>query len=311
MDLPNLLHIQELITRYGRLLERLGDELGARPLVLPNGDFFPDRFSPDAHSLNRLTERMARHAGMSDIPVRAVIHSEDGGASASSGCQSSACCAFTPASVESAVQDTGDAWTIHVPEPELRHPVAMTTRVARGLAEIFLYETRDETEPLDTPLEVTVDLTATALGFPVLLLEGSYVYSKSCGGPSVVQLTALTCPELAMPFALFVCRGEHSRRAALKELGTTQRALASAALDLLDSNRSLVKALRTHPQSLALGAFELEEATPALLRLFSKKAQGPEPLAPRKSPPAAADPKRDELRALVEEALGSSGQGGE
>ena len=52
------------------------------------------------------------------------------------------------------------------------------------------------------------ELAALSLGFGVLLLEASYLYSKSCGGPSVQRATALQTDELSGLFALFLARAE-------------------------------------------------------------------------------------------------------
>lgn len=323
MELPELPEIRELVVRYARILERLSGELGERPLVLPNARFFPDHFDGSLESFARLTERMALHAGMSDVPIRVSGGVQENTNDCSSGSCSSGGCG-TPLGAEESVflTDEGDHWVINGSEAELRHPIVMTTRLARALAEIFLYETQEEGAPLEEPLGVTIDLAAIALGFGVLLLEGSYVYSKSCGGPSVAKFTELGCNQLAIAFGCFACRGDHSRRAALKELGATQRELLTSAFELLDSNPHIARALRSHPEQLAMGAFEIADVSPSLLRLFSRKKQEPAAMnldasleelerslysapAPRTKQPAP-DPERDELRALVDEAFGGS-----
>src|SRR5512142_1603272 len=64
---------ESLIRRLGSLYHRLGDEIGDRPLVLPNGTFFPDRFSGDEKSVEMLLRRMQGHAGLQDIPLELRI----------------------------------------------------------------------------------------------------------------------------------------------------------------------------------------------------------------------------------------------
>lgn len=318
MELPGLPLVRELVIRYARVLEQFGDEIGERPLVLPTADFFPDEFRGDDASLQRLVTRMAEHAGMADIPIRATLDSgEEGSCGTGAGsCGSGAC--GTPSVGEDGVAlvDTGEGWVLRLAATAVSHPVTMTARLARALAEIFLYETREENTPLDEPFAVTIDLAGVALGFGALLMEGSYVYSKSCGGPRVAQVTTLACGELAVPYALFAKVAGVPRRAALKELGVTQREVAAAALDVLDANDRLIASLSRAPERVAAGLFELGEAKPGLLRLFAGKRRDAEdvdgvpslaelqrlaPAAPAK--PRPVDPKRDELRALVDEAF--------
>lgn len=318
MELPGLPLVRELVIRYARVLEQFAGEIGRRPLVLPNSAFFPDEFRGDDVSLQRLVSRMAEHAGMADIPIRATLDAgEDGACSTGGGaCGSGACGTPSVGDDGVALVDTGEGWVLRLAATELANPVTMTTRLARSLAEIFLYETREEDAALDEPFPVTIDLTGVALGFGVLLMEGSYVYSKSCGGPRVSQVTTLSCGELAVPYALFVKTSGLTRRAALKELGVTQREVVTQALDVLDANDRLVASLGRAPERVAAGLFELGEAKPGLLRLFGGKRKetdedglpslddlerlAPVPAAPK---PRPADPKRDELRALVDEAF--------
>jgi hypothetical protein len=200
----------------------------------------------------------------------------------------------------------------------------VTTQLARTLARLFLNETLVEGESIDPPVPVTVDLVAVALGFGALMLEGSYIYKKSCGGPSVLRATHLGCAELAPAFALFVAGGRHSPRRALRELGTTQKELYREAQAWLDSNPRLVRLLRDDPKELGAGSIALHPPRPSLLRWLGwgkgttrgsgQELDGDQMLAeleelaaraePRKTPrPVRADPVRDELRALVDEAL--------
>jgi hypothetical protein len=332
VELPAESVQRALVQRYARILAAFGRELGERPMVLPTSRFFPDQFTGDVKSLNRLVSRMREHAGMTDIPIhtRVVEEGESDGAHGG-GCGSGACSkpSSSGAHVERVV-DEGDRWRLDVPARELGHPVVLTTNVARSLALIFLLETRDESQPLDEPLDVTLDLGAVALGFGVLLLEGSHIYAKSCGGPSVGRVTRLGCPELVIPFALFAARGGHPLRRAAKELSTTQRALFDEARGLVESNPELVAALRARPEQVAAGEFKLDESRPWLLRVLARKtgrAAAKDPLdvllesdaaldelenlvpalpraarAERRKP---VDPERDELRAMVDEALAS------
>jgi len=332
MQLPPPEVIGAIVQRYARLVLRFGDELGERPLVLPNNEFFPDEFRSNERALKRLVKRMQRHADMTDIPVETRLVEEGGGSGEPGGCSSGPSCSCGedghPNEPLERLVDQGDGWVIQIPEAETKHAVVLTTNVARSLGYVFLMETRAEGETIDPPIDVTADLAAVGLGFGVLLLEGSYIYQKSCRGPSIGRVTKLGTGELSIATALFVARGGHSARAARKELGATQRSLFSEAEAWADTNRELVELLRHQPSELARGDFQMTEPEPWLMRLIGRRKRArvkledpseawlgasldelesmlsamPVP-APRK--PSPPDPKREELKALVDEALGS------
>ena len=309
--------VRAIIQRYARLIHRLGAELGERPLVLPTGEFFPDTFNGDKKSARRLVKRMQEHAGMSDIPIKTVLvdPEEEGHGHAHGGGCGSGGCAVPKASTDSPARlvDDGEGWRLQLQSAELRHPVAMTTLLARALAHVFLMETKDEAERLDEPVELTVDLTAVALGFGELLLEGSHVYSKGCGGPSVAKLTALGPQELSVACVLFAERGGHSARALAKELPPTQREAFDDARALLERNRPLLTALREMPERVADGDFDLAQDKPLFGGLFGKKRTDDDlslaeleamlATTPRAKKATKKDRATDELASLVDEAL--------
>jgi len=273
MELPPVAGIRAIVERYARLLVKLGDEFGERPLVLPTSRYFPDEFGTDQRSLKRLVGRMKRHAGMSDIPTKTRvvdIEGATGGGSCGTGSCGTSHCAPTPNDVERLI-DEGDAWRLQVPATELRHPVVLTTNLARVLSYLFLAETLPEGESIEAPADVTADLTAVALGFGVLMLQGSYIYSKSCGGPSIAKVTKLGPGELAIATALFARVGDHPVKAAQRHLETTQSTLLSEARSWLSSNEALIEELRTHPRQVAEGKFQLAETQPWLTRVFGGK----------------------------------------
>src|SRR5690606_25962464 len=133
------------------LWARLGEEIGERPLVLPTGKYFPDRFTGDEDSVRRLVERMQAHAGISDIPVDVQLVGADGEACGSGSCGTGSCA--TPATPDDApverLVETGDGWRLNVPSAEVASPVVLTTNLARSLSLIFLLETRNESEPIE------------------------------------------------------------------------------------------------------------------------------------------------------------------
>lgn len=274
MQLPSTQVTRAVIQRYARLRRRYAEDLGVRPLVVPNGSFFPDRFTADAASLERITRRMQAHAGMRDIPIRAeVIGTESGPASSS--CSSGACGVPSIASSGQPrlVDDVKDGWRIQVPEAELRHPIALTTNLARSLAFIFLVETQNEGELLEPPVDVTADLIAVALGFGPLMLQGAYIYAKSCSGPQVASVTKIKLGELAIAVAVFAALDDHALAPALKELDATQRAALTEAQDLMRANRALLETLAADPLKIADGHFELEAPGSFLSNWMKRRRQ--------------------------------------
>jgi hypothetical protein len=317
---------------YAALVARLAGELGERPLVLPTAEFFPDAFGRDQRSALRLVRRMQKHAGMTDIPIAVNLVGGDEstaqGGCGTGGCGTAGCALPDAGEPVPRLVDEGGAWRMNLPVAELEHSVVLTANIARALGYVFLVETREEGEALDEPIEVTADLAAVALGFGVLLLEGSYIYSKSCGGPKVARVTRLSCPELAVAFSAFAVRGGYPLRSALRELGTTQRTLVEETHPWLDANRDVAEALRSSPERIAAGAFELEEPRPWLLRVFGKRRRAAAhagdveleqleamlsalPAAPVAERARRSDPRREELRELVDEAMAEARNGAE
>jgi hypothetical protein len=283
MILPDLASRAELVRRYALLLERFGSEIGERPLVRQNGDFFPDVFEKDEASVTRLVRRLQTHAGLADVPLQvrllSLADAEAGAEQAGGSCGSGACAPAKVGTAQNAVrlEEHEGGWVLNVFDAELHHPVALTCTLARSLARLFLLETQSETAPVEAPLEVSVDLTCVALGMGTLALEGSYIYAKSCGGPSVTQLTTLTVAELAVATALFIEAGSHSGRRALAELGTTQRALLAEANEWAASNARLIRQLASDPGHVATNAPKLADTKPWLLRLFDRSPRRAEP----------------------------------
>lgn len=317
MELPDLPVQRELVERIARLREGRRGEIGERPMVLPTAEFFPDEFSADQPSIEKLVRRMQAHAGMDDIPIDVrVIAPEGEEEDAGGSCGSGACCSAPAPTAEGLTRlvDNGDSWTLNVPALEVSHSVVLTANIARALGFIFLRETEGDESPIEEPAEASADLCAVELGFGELLLEGSYIYTKSCGGPSIATVTALSTPELAIAFALFCTVGGHPLKRALSELGATQRAALGEARDLVGSNPKLVEALKRTPELVALGHYELEATRPWLMRAFGKKKKKDEAglddleaalaaAPPRPKKPKASSPADDELKDLVAEAL--------
>ena len=222
--------------------------------------------------------------------------------------------------------DLGHDWLIQIPASEIGHDVVLTTNIAEIIGPDILLDTLREGAKLDEPVDVAAEIASTALGFGALLLEGSYLYSKSCGGPKIGQITRLGCSELAILTALFVARGRHKSNSLKHHLGTTQASAYREAESFLRSNRNILDKLTSDPEQLVRGNFTIGMSTGLWNRLFGEKlsqatrafppndfdireleamlSASPSPQKHRKS--RAPDACHDELRALVEDALAES-----
>lgn len=334
MELPPAQVTRAVVQRYARVLHRYRDDLGDRPLVLPTSTYFPDHFVGDAASVSNLVRRMQEHAAMVDIPLEPTVVVPGSAAPADAGSCSTGSCGVPQAANTGLARlvDRGEeGWLLQVPEAELKHPIALTTNLARSLAYVFMVETQLEGERFDPPVDVTADVVAVALGFGPLMLQGSYIYAKSCGGPQVARVTKMSVVELAVAVAAFAAAGGHKLAPALKALDVTQRSALSEAKQLMRANDELVELLKTNPERAARGKFELEEPNGFLAGLFRRKRKHektqalggvdpnmeidevesllidmpPSSQAGRQSQPTEtpADPEKQELRDLVGEAL--------
>lgn len=321
MELPPIPRLREVVERYAEALEALELETGEQPLLLPNAEWFPDRFTGDEESLGLLTARMQGYAGLESLDIETRVGGEASGeACGSGGCGTGGCSTPKVPLVAPRLIAEGGRYAIEMPAQSLGHSLGLTASLARMLGQIRLLETGESS--VDGPHG---ELAATALGFGVILLEASHIYAKSCGGPSVGRATALGPAELALPFALSVALDGHKLRPALAELSLTQRGLVEEAWSLVESNRDLVEKLRRSPGRVASGDFRLGEARSWLSRLFSGKKRtkdvdeaaleallGGENLdavaahyeqSPAKAARTTAPKPDDDIRALVDEAL--------
>lgn len=312
--------VMRLLGVYGRFRAQLAAELTTPPLVLPNSQYFPDPFDGSPVAAQRLVERMQRHAGIADIPVRVVQGST--AAAAAKACSSGGCgpaaSLSEPSEARLMLHDEG--WLLRIEPAEAAHAVGLTTLVAQALGLVFLEETRPDQRGLPEPIALFQELSAVALGFGVLLLEGSHVYSKGCGGPSVARLTTLGPAELALLTCVFAADRKGALKSAKPLTSTTQRALLDEAEALVRGNPALLDWVRTArhddadpsltlgPPKRALfgGLFERRrEPTPEFDGLEAALAS--ELMTPKRALPRATSskPVDDELKALVAEALQS------
>jgi hypothetical protein len=317
MELPNSEVRHGLVAAYAEVVTSLGLLSTERALVLPNGEFFPDLFTRDEASVQRMLDRLLEHAGISDMALVVRFWGEPAASCGTGACGS---CGPTEAAPESSsvqrLVDAGEHWQVNVLPAEVGSPVALGSALSHAIALAVLREA--DTAP-QLELDLAVDLTAIALGYGVLLLEGSHIYRKSCGGPSIARTTALGPTEVALVLALSAAVSEQSLRKVSKHLSATQSEAFTEAAAWADSNSALVQSLRRDPARVARGEFQLREPKSWLNRWLGSKLRrapsaesattieeleaalsadtGPRPaLKPR-------DPKLDEIRRLVDEAL--------
>jgi hypothetical protein len=268
--------VRALAKRYAAVVDELELAAGEPLLVLPTAEFFPDRFTGDEASLGLLAARIQGYAGLEDVRIDTRLHGAaapkaEGGSCGTGGCGSGACATGPEADVAvPRLLRTEDGYLVNVPAAELGHSIVLTARLATAFGAVALAERREDGDPGDPG---DAELAATALGFGVLLLEASYIYAKSCGGPSVQRATSLGLDELAVLFALSAARESHSLRDALAELGTTQRALVKSASVVVSESPGLVELLRTSPLRAARGDFRLRDGRSIFSRLFQRSRQ--------------------------------------
>jgi len=298
MQLPPLQVTRAVVQRYCRLIHRYRNDLGQRPLVLPNGDFFPDQFLGDLDSVRALVGRMQGHAGLSDVPVNVELV-DQATLGALGSCSSGGCGVPQNGGGLERVADLGDAWLLRVPTFELRHPVALTTNLVRSLSFIFLVESQADGELLEPPVDVTADLAAVALGFGPLMLQGSYIYAKGCSGPQVASVTKISVAELAIAVALFSLLGDHVITPALRELEVTQRTVCAEAYELLRANPALIQSIRRSALEVSTQAFELAPSRGFMGRFFSARKLKNSKLGGIRMDAISADLDLDEVEALL------------
>ncbi|MBK6696962.1 MAG: hypothetical protein IPG50_32975 [Myxococcales bacterium] len=315
MDLPSDDTLKHLVSRYGAFVAAHGAAIGKPALLLPTGEFFPDEFKGDADGVAAFLKRMLSYAPLSaELPVGLrFVEPEDG--ESGGGCGSGACSPSKKASCgpgESkdetprglAVHDAGEGYVVDLSIPDVGHSIRLAATLARAAGALVLLEA-GEGDADDA--DVASEIAAVACGYGVLLLSGSYVYAKGCGGVRVHQSTTLAPAELGVLLALFVRAHGIKPGRARGQLEVTTKEAFDTALAWVDSNTDLVAALQTSPESLAHGLFTVGPTKSFLGRLFGKKsAEAPPPVAaaPRRQRSAEEERRIRESRALVEEALG-------
>ena len=320
MELPPREVRHGLVAAYAEVVHYLGLSTVERALALPNGEFFPDLFTGDEASVQRMLDRLLEHAGLSDMALEVRFWGDSAASCGTGACGSCGPTQTAPESESESIQrliDAGEHWQVNVLPAEVASPVALSSALCHAVALAVLREA--DTPPPRLPLDLAVDLTAIALGYGVLLLEGSHIYRKSCGGPSIARTTALGPTEVALVLALSAAVSEQPLRKVSKYLSATQREAFGEATAWADSNSATVAKLRSAPERVARGEFSLKEPSSWLGRWLGSKVKRAPSLdsastideleaalsasAPARLPPKPRDPKLDEIRRLVDEAL--------
>lgn len=311
-----------VVGTYGRLRARLRNEISAPPLVLPNGQYFPDHFDGSPVATQRLVQRVQLHTGMGDIPIR-VVHGQTA-TEAANHCSSGGCGPVAAiAQSEPRLMLREEGWLLRIEPAEAAHPVGLTTLVAQSLGLVLLEETRLDGQSLPEPVAVHQELAAVMMGLGLLLMEGSHVYSKGCGGPQVARLTALTTTELATVTALFAADRKLGLKPALRAASNTQRAQLEQAEALLRGNSRLLDWTRNATEDDVDPSLALQPPKRALFGGLFERARAPAPepddlesalqrelesgsrRLTASTPQRVSAPVDDELKALVAEALRS------
>jgi hypothetical protein len=312
--------VRSIVAHLAHLRAEYGNVLGyeAQPdLVEPNGEYFPDEFALEPAAIERLMRRMMTYAPLAtDLDVQvAFIEPEGETGGGGGGCGSGACGpgdkSATNQVMKGGAVETVDGYAVLLATADVGEPKLLTASLARSMGRLVLFEAGEEIDPrVEGALS---ELTAVACGLGILLLSGAALYKKSCGGMRRHQGTFLGVEELALACALFVRTTDRKPGSVRRHLEVTQREAFDAALDWVDGQPKLVRALTKDPASLADGIFSLEEKKGLFSRLLSsKKVEEDDPIAAISAPrPAKVRTEEErrriaETKALVEEALQDS-----
>jgi hypothetical protein len=252
MDLPNDDSIRRIVKAFAHLRAAHGAAIGAPALVQPTAEYFPDEFRPDGPSVGQLLRRMMAYAPVSsELGIElAILLPEPNHAG---GCGGAACSSGgggVSGGVD--VHELEDGYRVVVAATDVGNPDVLSASLARCVGALVLHEAGELVGA------ETSEIAAVVCGFGVLLLNGSAVWAKSCGGLRMAQATVLPVEEIAVALALFVAVHGHKVSEARRHLGTTQREAFDVAEDWVESNPLLLESLRDRPARLETGTLDLE-----------------------------------------------------
>lgn len=321
MDLPAESQLRWILKSTADLLE-----LGAEPvaeLVLPNGEFFPDRFDGSPKSIAALMARIQAHAGLADLKVDLTLVTPEGEAQKVS-CSSGAC--GTGGKIDTRLErvarhDDG-SYEVTLSTGEARNPVVLTTTMVRAVSYMFMLEADGFAGVHPKEREPLTDLAAVLLGFGVLMANGSYIYMKGCSGVAVHSATKMPVDEITVALGLFCRLHDVPERTAMKHLDLTPSEHFDEGYAWASSNAAIVKMLKKSPDAVRAGEYTLQPSRSWLARVLGVGAKKRERTADdelaelersvQASALASAEKKKldpakakrlAELRALVDESL--------
>jgi hypothetical protein len=303
--------VRSIVAHLAHLRAEYGEVLAEPDLVEPTGEYFPDEFKLEGAAIDRLMRRMMTYAPLAtDLDVQLAIVEPEGESAGGGGCGSGACGPGEKSKGASQVLrpavETEDGYAVVVASADVGEAKLLTASLARSMGRLVLFEADEDVEPRDEG--ALAELTAVACGLGVILLNGASVYKKGCGGMRQHQGTFLSVAELALACALFVRVTDRKPGMVRRHLAVTQREAFDVALDWVDGQPKLVRALTKDPESLADGIFTLEEKKGLLSRLLTRKRDDdmPDMLPISVKPKERSEEERRriaETKALVEEAL--------
>lgn len=299
--------IRAIVSHLAHLRAAHGEVFADPDLVEPNAEYFPDDFTLDPQGIDTLLRRMLGYAPLSEGLDVALGFIQPDGEVTGGGCGSGACGTGGLKEIaRGGAVETEDGYAAIVHVQDVGDPTILTTALARAIGRIVLFEAGEAIDPRDEgPLG---ELTAVASGFGLLLLNGACVYKKGCGGMKRHQATFLDIEEIALALALFVRATNKKPGVVRRHLEITQKEAFDAALQWVDGQPTLVRALAESPETLADGVFELEGKKGLLSRLLSRRSEHDVAIGAAQvtRPRERSEEERRRLaeaKALVEEAL--------
>jgi hypothetical protein len=255
---------REIITTFAELLSEHKEAFQGARLVLPNAAFFPDKIDVSPDGLRTLFQRVLSYSPVpQDVPFELGFVEDESAKSCSSG----ACGPEGATKLLPAVLEQDDAYVIPLDVQIVKSPVRLTASLARSAGGLLLaYTGREVTGP-------RAELAGVLSGLGAILLNGSHIYMKGCGGVKLMSATELSASELAAALAIFVHLFELSPREARSSMQPTQDELFTESLAFMKTQPQLVQKLREAPELLAGGAFEFESPKGFLGGMFGLRSR--------------------------------------
>lgn len=266
MPLPDESTLRLLVTRYASFFARQREFLAGVTLVEPTTDFFPEGLVRDGDSLAAAVSRMKGYAPLPD-DLLLLVHVDDtpgdGG-----GCSSAACEKGGLEEGFARILATDEGYLIRLQLSEVQSPPLLGSALAQGMGSVIASQAGEEDDPFQA------EVIATACGLGLLLLIGSVVYAKSCGGVRAVRGTSHDPYELGVLLALFCAQHGVKARSVSRYLETTQAEAFADAMNWISGHTELLSKLRDAPELLETGLFELFPKRGLFSRLFAPAPEG-------------------------------------